>query len=60
MPMPLYSCDKAPETPEHVLLYYNEIAEKKEIMRQRVAFIALRIRRNLAQLTSKYPKLIIE
>jgi hypothetical protein len=48
VPTPLCSCGKAPETLEHVLLHCNEIAEKREIMRQRVALIALRIRRNLA------------
>jgi hypothetical protein len=46
MPTPLCNCGKAPETPEHVLLHCNEIAEKREIMQQRVAPIALRIRRN--------------
>jgi hypothetical protein len=44
---PLYSCDKALKTPEHVLLHCNKIA-KKTTMRQRIAPIALRIRRNLA------------
>jgi hypothetical protein len=48
MPTPLCSCGKAPETFEHVLLHYNEIAEKRETMQQQVAFIALRIRWNLA------------
>jgi hypothetical protein len=60
VPTPLYSCGKAPETPEHVLLHCNEIAEKRKTMRQRVAPIALQIRRNLAQLTLKYPKLTVE
>jgi hypothetical protein len=60
VPTPLYSCGKAPETLEHVLLHCNEIAEKREIMRERVAPIALRTRRNLAQLTFKYPEFIIE
>jgi hypothetical protein len=36
---PLYSCDKTPETLEHVLLHCTEIAGKKEIMRQRVALL---------------------
>jgi hypothetical protein len=48
IPTPLYSRGKAPETFEHILLHYNEIAEKKKIMQQRIAFIALRTRRNLA------------
>jgi hypothetical protein len=60
MPTPLYSCGKALETPEYVLLHCTEIAEKKKIMRQQIAFIALRTRRNLTQLTFKYPKFIIE
>jgi hypothetical protein len=60
VPTPLYSCGEAPETPEHVLLHCNETAEKREIVRQRVGPNALRIRRNLAQLTFKYPKLTIE
>jgi hypothetical protein len=60
VPTPLCSCGKAPETPEHVLLHCNKIAEKREIARQRVAPIALRTRQNLAQLTFKYPKFIIE
>jgi hypothetical protein len=48
VPTPLCTCGKAPETPEHVLLHYNEIEEKKEIMRQQIALIALRTRQNLA------------
>jgi hypothetical protein len=60
MPTPLCNCGKAPETLEHVLLHYNEIAEKREIVRQRVAFIALRIRRNLAWLAFKYSELTVE
>jgi hypothetical protein len=60
VPTPLYSCGKAPETPEHVLLHYNETAEKKKIIQQRIGSNALRTRRNLAQLTFKYLELIIE
>jgi hypothetical protein len=45
---PLYSCGKAPKTLEHVLLHCTEIAERRKIMRQRIALIALRIRRSLA------------
>jgi hypothetical protein len=48
VPTPLYSCGKAPKTPEHVLLHCTEIAEKKEIMRQQIALIMLQIRWNLA------------
>jgi hypothetical protein len=60
VPTPLCSCGEAPETLEHVLLHCNEIAEKREIVRQRVALITLRIRRNLAQLILKYLKLTVE
>jgi hypothetical protein len=58
VPSPLYSCSKAPETPEHVLLYYPEIEEDRQDIRRRVALIALRTRRDLAQLSTKHPKLI--
>jgi hypothetical protein len=57
---PLCNCGKAPETLEHVLLHWNKIAEKKKIIRQQIALIALRTRQNLAQLILKYPKLTIE
>jgi hypothetical protein len=57
---PLCNCGKAPETPEHVFLHCNKIAEKREIIWQQVAPIALRIRQNLIQLIFKYPKFIIE
>jgi hypothetical protein len=60
VPTPLCSCDKAPETPEHVLLHCNETAGKREIVRQKVAPIALRIRRDLAQFILKYPELTVE
>jgi hypothetical protein len=55
---PLYNCGKAPETPEHVLLYCPETEENRQNTRKKIAFIALRIRRNLAQLSTKHPKLI--
>jgi hypothetical protein len=58
VPSPLYSCGRAPETPEHVLLYCPETEKDRQDTRKRVAFIALRIRRNLAQLSTKHPKLI--
>jgi hypothetical protein len=57
---PLYSCGRAPETPEHVLLYCPETEEDRQDIRKRVAFIALRTRRNLAQLSTKHPKLTTE
>jgi hypothetical protein len=60
MPSPLYNCNKAPETPEHVLLYCPETEEDRQDTRKRIAPIALRIRRNLAQLSTKHPKLITE
>jgi hypothetical protein len=55
---PFYSCGKTSETPEHVLLYCPETEEDRQDTRRRVAFIALRTRRNLAQLSTKHPKLI--
>jgi hypothetical protein len=48
VPTPLGSCGEALETSEHVLLHCNETAEKRKIMRQLVAPVALRTRRNLA------------
>jgi hypothetical protein len=57
---PLYSCGKAPETPEHVLLYCPKTKKDRQNTRKRVASIALRIRRNLAQLSTKHPKLTTE
>jgi hypothetical protein len=60
VPSPLCSCGHAPETPEHVLLRCSGTEDDKQKIRQKVAFIALRIRRNLAQLTIKYPKLTAE
>jgi hypothetical protein len=58
VPSPLYSCGKAFKTPEHVLFYYPKTEKNKQDTRKRVAFIALRIRRNLAQFSIKHPKLI--
>jgi hypothetical protein len=55
---PLCSCGRASETPEHVLLYCPETEKNRQNTRKRVAPIALRIRRNLAQLSTKHPKLI--
>jgi hypothetical protein len=60
VPSPLYSCGKASETPEHVLLYCPKTEENRQNTRKRVASIALRTRRNLAQLSTKHPKLITE
>jgi hypothetical protein len=60
VPSPLYSCGRASETPKHVLLYCPETEKDRQNIRKRVAFIMLRIRRNLAQLSIKHPKLITE
>jgi hypothetical protein len=60
VPSPLYSCGKIPETPEHVLLYCPETEEDRQNTRKRIAPIALRTRRNLAQLSTKHPKLTKE
>jgi hypothetical protein len=60
VPSPLCSCGRAPETPEHVLLYCPETEEDRQDTRKRVAFIALRTRRNLAQFSIKHPKLTTE
>jgi hypothetical protein len=57
---PFYSFDKASETLEHVLLYCPKTEKDRQNTRKRVAFIALRTRRNLAQLSIKHPKLITE
>jgi hypothetical protein len=60
VPSPLYSCGKASETPEHVLFYCPEIEKDRQNTRKKVAPIALRIRKDLAQLSTKHPKLITE
>jgi hypothetical protein len=60
VPSPFYSCGYAPETPEHVLLYCSKIEKDKQDIRKKVAFIALRTRRNLAQFSTKHLKLITE
>jgi hypothetical protein len=60
VPSPLYSCGRAPETPEHVLLYCPETEKDRQDTRKRVAPIALRTRKNLAQLSTKHPKLTTE
>jgi hypothetical protein len=60
VPSPLYSCGKAPETPEHILLYCPETEKNRQNTRKRVAPIALRTRKNLAQLSIKHPKLTTE
>jgi hypothetical protein len=60
VPSPFYNCGKASETPEHVLLYYPETEKNRQDIRKRIASIALRIRKNLAQLSIKHPKLITE
>jgi hypothetical protein len=60
VPSPLCSCGHAPKTPEHVLLRCSETEDDKQEIRQKIAPIALRTRKNLAQLTIKYPKLTAE
>jgi hypothetical protein len=60
VPSPLYNCGKASETLEHVLLYCPETEENRQDTRRKVALIALRTRKNLAQLSTKHPKLITE
>jgi hypothetical protein len=57
---PFYNCGKTPETPEHVPLYCPKTEKDRQDTRRRVAFIALRIRRDLAQLSNKHLKLITE
>jgi hypothetical protein len=57
---PLYSCGKASETPEHVLLYCSETEKNRQDIRKKIAPIALRTHRNLVQLSTKHPKLITE
>jgi hypothetical protein len=51
VPSLLYSCGHAPEILEHVLLRYSGTEDDKQEIRQKIAFIILRTRRNLAQLT---------
>jgi hypothetical protein len=58
VPSPLYSCGKESETPEHVLLHCPETEKDRQDTRRRLAPIALHTRRNLAQLSTKHPKLI--
>jgi hypothetical protein len=60
VPSPFYSCGKTPKTLEHVLLYCPETEENRQNTRKKVAFIALRTRKDLAQLSTKHPKLITE
>jgi hypothetical protein len=57
---PLYSCGKASETPEHMLLYYQKTRERKREIRDLIAPKALRTRRNLAHLTLKHPELVVD
>jgi hypothetical protein len=60
VPSPFYNCNKASETPEHVLLYCSKTEKNRQNTRKRIEFIALRTRRNLAQLSTKHPKLTME
>jgi hypothetical protein len=58
VPSPFYNCGKASKTPEHVLLYCSETEKNRQDIRKKIASITLRTRRNLAQLSTKHPKLI--
>jgi hypothetical protein len=58
--IPLYSCGRASETLEYVLLYCQEIRERKGEVRDLIAPKALRIRRDFAHLTLKYPGFVVE
>jgi hypothetical protein len=60
VPSLLCNCGHASETPEHVLLRCSGTEDDRQKIRQKVASIVLRIRKNLAQLTIKYPKLTAE
>jgi hypothetical protein len=60
VPSPFYSCGKASEAPEHVLLYCLETEKNRQDTRKRIAFIALCTHRNLAHLSTKHPKLTTE
>jgi hypothetical protein len=60
VPSPLCNCGHASKTPEHVLLRCSRTEDDRQEIRQKVAFIALCTRRDLAQLTIKYPKLTAE
>jgi hypothetical protein len=60
IPSPLYSCAQAPETPKYVLFYCRETKKKKKKVRNVIAPIALRTRKDLAQLFLKYPELMAE
>jgi hypothetical protein len=57
---PLYNCGHALKTSEYVLLRCSGTEDDRQEIRQKVAPIALRIRRNLTQLTIKHPKLTAE
>jgi hypothetical protein len=60
VPTPLYSCGRASETPEHVLLYCQKTRERKREIKDLIAPKALRTRRNLAHLTLKHPGFVID
>jgi hypothetical protein len=60
MPTPLYSCGKASETPEHVLLYCQKTRERRRKIKNLIAPKALRTRKNLAHLTLKHPGLVVD
>jgi hypothetical protein len=60
VPTPLYSCGKASETPEHMLLYCQKTRERKGEIRDLIASKALRTRRNLAHLILKHPEFVAD
>jgi hypothetical protein len=60
VPIPLYNCGRASETPEHVLLYCQKTRERKREIKDLIAPKALRTRRDLAHLTLKHPGLMVD
>jgi hypothetical protein len=60
VPTSLYSCGRASETLEHVLLYCQKTRKRRGEMRDLIAPKALRTRRNLAHLTLKHPELMVD
>jgi hypothetical protein len=56
----LYSCGRASETPEHVLLYCQKTRKRKGEIRDLIVLKALRTRRNLAHLTLKHSGFVVD
>jgi hypothetical protein len=56
----LYSCGKASETLEHVLLYCQKTRERRREVRDLIAPKALRTRKTLAYLTLKHPGFVVD